>query len=115
MSRRLRIGWLLWCVAVAMALAGGTGLPWAMRLCSLLVLIALAWRGDQLLRRQKLPSGDYVCPDNGVRRLGSLFWLRLSQHSRSWVVLDAGVMEPDRLAALKGSLKLVRHGRRSGV
>lgn len=115
-SRRLRWLWLLWCAVLATALLLGTALPLAMRLGGLLLVASLAWLGHRMLLQQKLPSADYVLIAAGTRRLGALFWLHL-QHGRQshLLVLDAAVMEPDRRAALKGSLRLQRYQRRGGV
>jgi len=94
----------------------GTALPLVARLGSLLLVAGLMWQGHRMLRRQKLPSGNYVLTAAGTRRLGPLFWLHLQHGRRSHLLLlDAKVMEPDGVAALKGSLRLQRYERLGGV
>lgn len=90
----------------------GTSLPLAGQLGSLPLLFWLAWWGDGLLRRQRLPDARYVPSAAVVRSLGPLLWLQPEQGRRARiVVLDAKVMEPHQLSALKASLRLARYGR----
>jgi hypothetical protein len=130
-SARLLHAWGLWISCLCLALLFGTGLPWWLRGLAAAVLWPL-WRGGRRALgagtspRRLAIRGDgqwlWQAPPGAVRyvrlagtpqHLGPLWWLPLAgEHATTWMLIDAGVMEPASFSALQSCLQL--RNRRTG-
>ncbi len=120
-SRRLAAAWVLWCLALAVAMALGCALPGWIRLgVSTLVLGALRrgaltlragggrlrWQADGRWRHQEPGmSGTYVQP-TPPQRLGPMLWLSWpGPGGRRYFPLEVSGVEPKARRTLKARMK----------
>jgi hypothetical protein len=121
--------WWLWCVALAVAVTLGTGLPWWARALALTAGGWLAWRGHHHIWRNSAAirrlgwdaDGNWwLVGDRGLQRgvewlpplrqLGPWLWIhfRVAGH-KHWVLIDCRITEPRALSALKARATLLHH------